>query len=109
MSGACDVKLDHHTAVLSLRARYARCRQVLLTVKAGEEALDALDTLQNLLESTTPSVLGLESVQSLVAFVLEGLAKTRLNGLYHQAVLVYFYSLGIEAKGRLSDRLFEKF
>jgi hypothetical protein len=109
MIGAARVKVDHHAAVLALRQRYGKCHQTLRVAREPQREIDALESCQRLLEGVAPDVLKVEAVQQIIAHVLDGLGGTRLDGLYHHAVMIYFYSLGVEAKGTLSDRLFEKF
>jgi len=100
--------VDYHEAVGSLRQRYGKCHKILKD-SGDTHMVVALECAQTLLESTTPSVLGLESVQQMLHHTIDPLTKTRIDSLYHQAILVFFYSLGIKTKGVLSERLFEKF
>lgn len=102
------VKIDLHRATSELRRRFLACEKTLRG--SGQiKQLKALQTLQNLLEKVTQRELKLSCVQDIIAFMLEEIGQSRIDGMYHNGVMVFLYSIGVQPEGELSAKLFEKF
>lgn len=100
------VKVDHHAAVKTLRVKYTLARKAMKNDQAEEAELQALDAVQESLESLSPKTLSISCIQGLLHSCLARLAHYQGHDLYCGAVLVFFYSVGGELKGEFSDGLY---
>ena len=101
--------LDLHAAVQHLRVRYGRTRTALARVDAEPVYLAALDGMERLLETSSPTALSLEPIQGAVAAILLLCAQRHraIMADFAQAIWVYLAQLEVNTKGALSEALYE--
>lgn len=102
--------MDLHAAHLALRERYGKARLVMVKAEAHEALLATLDSLEGLLESLSPSGLGLENIQAVAEAslrILQAFGQREAAREYSAGLWSFLLSLGARVHEPLRSRLYE--